>query len=109
MKITCFIQYQIDPAKADLFEQYAENWAAIIPHCGGELIGYFKPHEGTNYQAWGLISFSSLADYENYRTRLKASKQGKANFEFAQRERFILKEKRTFLQPVSSTYLAMKE
>lgn len=71
MKITCFIEYKIDPSKLNMFNQYAEKWAEIIPSCGGDLVGYFLPHEGTNDRAFGLISFNSLADYEQYRTRLK--------------------------------------
>jgi NIPSNAP protein len=64
MKITCFIRYQIDPFQKDAFKQYAENWRRIIPRCGGHLVGYFLPYEGTNDVAWGLIAFDSLASYE---------------------------------------------
>lgn len=103
MPITCFIQYEIDPFQRDAFEEYANNWASIIPKCGGDLIGYFLPYEGTNNIAYGLISFASLASYETYRSRLKADSEGKANFEFAQSKRFILSEKRTFLEGVPST------
>ena len=49
------------------FRKYAENWGRIIPRCGGHLVGYFLPHEGTNDVAWGLIAFDSLAAYEAYR------------------------------------------
>src|SRR6202034_1308918 len=55
MKITCVIRYQIDPFQRDMFKKYAENWGRIIPRCGGELVGYFLPYEGTNDVAWGLI------------------------------------------------------
>jgi len=61
MKITCVIRYQIDPFQRDAFKLYAENWGRIIPRCGGELVGYFLPYEGTNDVAWGLIAFESLA------------------------------------------------
>jgi hypothetical protein len=64
------------------------------------VLGYFLPHEGTNDIAWGLIGFDSLADYEAYRARLRADAEGRANFERAQRDRFILREERTFLEPV---------
>lgn len=100
MAITCFIRYQIDPFQRDAFAHYAKAWLTIIPRCGGRLLGYFLPHEGTNDIAWGLIGFDSLADYEAYRTRLKADPLGRANFERAQRERFILREERSFLEPV---------
>ena len=71
MPLTCFIRYQIDPFQLDAFAEYARNWGSIIPRCGGDLLGYFVPHEGTNDIAWGLIAFDSLADYEAYRARLR--------------------------------------
>jgi hypothetical protein len=102
MTITCCIRYVLDPFHRDLFGQYAERWGEIIPRCGGDLIGYFMPHEGTNNIAHALISFESLAAYEAYRARLRADPAGRANFEFAERERFILSEERTWLRPVRS-------
>jgi hypothetical protein len=92
----------IDPFQRDAFAEYARNWARIIPKCGGDLVGYFLPHEGTNNIAWGLISFDSLAGYEAYRARLKADPEGAANFRFAQEKHFILSEERTFLEALPS-------
>ena len=69
MTIACFIRYQIDPFQREAFKQYAETWGRIIPRCGGHLVGYFLPHEGTNDVAWGLVAFESLAAYEAYRAR----------------------------------------
>ncbi len=109
MTLTCFIRYEIDPFKRELFRAYCERWGRIIPRCGGHLIGYFLPSEGTNYEAWGLISFASLAAYEAYRARLKADAEGCANFEFAQRERFIVREERTFTEAVDGAYLRASE
>lgn len=103
MTITCFIRYEIDPFQRDAFKRYAQEWGRIIPRCGGHLIGYFLPHEGTNNIAWGLIAFDSLAAYEQYRARLRTDPQGRANFETAQRERFILREERTFTEVVDGT------
>ncbi|MGH8179289.1 MAG: NIPSNAP family protein [Steroidobacter sp.] len=103
MNLTCFIRYEIDPFQREAFRAYAENWGRIIPRCGGRLIGYFLPHEGTNDIAWGLIAFDSLAAYEAYRTKLKADSEGKANFQFAQERRFILREERTFLEALDDT------
>jgi hypothetical protein len=103
MAITCFIRYQIDPFQRDAFKLYAEAWGRIIPRCGGHLIGYFLPHEGSNDEAWGLIGFDSLAAYEAYRKRIKADAEGKANFQFAQDKRFILREWRTFCEGVEGT------
>jgi hypothetical protein len=100
MPITCFIRYEIDPFQRDAFRLYAENWGRIIPRCGGRLLGYFLPWEGTSHEAWGLIGFDSLAAYETYRARLKADPEGCANFELARTQRFILREQRTFLEDV---------
>ncbi len=65
------------------------------------MIGYFLPHEGSNDIAWGLIGFDTLADDEAYRARLKADPEGRANFERAQRDRFILRGERTFLENIT--------
>jgi NIPSNAP len=104
MAITCFIRYEIDPFQREAFEEYARNWGRIIPRCGGDLLGYFLPHEGTNNVAWGLIAFDSLAAYEVYRARLKSDPEGRANFAFAQERRLILREERSFLEPVAATF-----
>jgi len=98
--ITCFIRYRIDPFQRADFEAYAHRWLSIIPRCGGDLLGYFLPHEGTNDIGWGLISFASLRDYEAYRARLRADPEARANFAFAVEKRFILSEERTFLEKV---------
>ncbi len=102
MTITVFIRYRIDPFKRRMFETYAQNWLAIIPRCGGGLVGYWLPHEGTNNIAQALISFDSLADYEIYRARLRKDEQGMANFRLAEDNRLILGEERTFLRRVGS-------
>lgn len=104
MTIACFIRYQIDPFQKDEFKKYAENWGRIIPRCGGHLIGYFLPHEGTNDIAWGLIAFESLAAYEAYRARLRMDKEAVENFTMAQSKRLILREERNFVQVVDGTF-----
>lgn len=102
--ITCFIRYEIDPFQRAAFREYAESWARIIPRCGGNLVGYFLPHEGTSHVAWGLVCFDSLAAYETYRARLKADPEGRANIEFAQQRRFIVREERAFLENVDAAF-----
>jgi hypothetical protein len=99
--ITCFIRYEIEPFAQDQFAEYARNWGQAIPRCGADLIGYFAPHEGSATTAYGLYTIDSLAAYEAYRARLKADSLGRANFEFAKRERFIRREDRLFLRCVS--------
>jgi hypothetical protein len=103
MSLTCFIRYQIDPFQREAFERYANAWGRIIPRCGGQLIGYFLPHEGSNDIAWGLIGFDDLAAYERYRSALRADAEGSANFRFAQEQRFILREERSWLRDVPGT------
>ena len=104
MKLTCFIRYQIDPFQKEEFREYARNWRRIIPRCGGHLVGYFLPDEGTNDVAWGLIAFESLAAYETYRARLRTDPEARANFALAQSKRLVLREERTFLEIVEGTF-----
>ena len=102
--IACMIRYQIDPFQRAAFEAYARRWAGIIPACGGHLLGYWLPHEGTNDIAWGVIGFDSLAAYEGYRRQLKADPAGRANFASAEEGRFILREERSFVELVDGTF-----
>ncbi len=99
--ITCFIQYQIDPTKKAQFEQYARNWGEAIPRNGADLIGYYAPHEGSSTLAYGVYNIESLAEYEAYRARLAADPLGRENYDFAMKEKFILREDRTFLKLAS--------
>jgi len=109
MIMTCFIRYQIDPFQREAFKEYAQNWGRIIPRCGGNLVGYFLPWEGSNDIAWGLISFDSLAAYEAYRARLKADPEARKNFAYSQEKRFILREERSFVEVVDGTYCVAAE
>jgi hypothetical protein len=104
VKITCVIRYQIDPFQRDAFREYALGWGRIIPRCGGHLVGYFTPHEGTNDVAWGLIAFDTLAAYEAYRARLKADPEALQNFAMAKAKRLILREERTFVEVVEGAF-----
>jgi len=102
MQVICHIRYELDPYKRDKFEEYAKAWLTIIPACGGDLLGYFMPHEGTNYEAHAMIGFPNLAAYEAYRVKLRTDSKSKANFEMAEREKFILREERRFLRKVEA-------
>ena len=101
MIITCFIRYQIDPLQRAAFDEYASAWTTIIPRCGGDLVGYFLPHESTNDIAWGVVAFADLAAYEVYRARLRSDPEAIRNFAFATERRLILREERTFTERVS--------
>ncbi len=102
--ILCVIRYQIDPFKLEDFREYAENWGSIIPRCGGHLVGYFLPHEGTNDIGWGLIAFQSLTSYAAYKGRLKTDPDAQKNFNAARDKRMILREERNFVQLVDGTF-----
>jgi hypothetical protein len=104
MTITCVIRYQIDPYQREEFKQYAENWGRIIPRCGGHLVGYFLPQEGTNDIAWGLIAFESLAAYEAYLERLRTDVEGRENFAMAVAKRLIIREERNFGEVVDGMF-----
>ena len=101
MTVTVFIRYAIDPFQRDAFAEYARNWGQAIPRCGADLIGYYAPHEGSSTLAYGIYNIQSLTEYEAYRARLAADPLGRGNYVFAQREKFLLREDRTFLKCVS--------
>lgn len=103
-QILCIIRYQIDPAQIDAFKTYAQNWGEIIPRCGGHLVGYYMPYEGTNDVGWGLIAFESLAAYEQYKMRLRNDKQALQNFSTAREKRVVLREERNFVLLVDGTF-----
>jgi hypothetical protein len=52
---------------------------------------------------------ASLADYEAYRARLAADPIGRENYDFAQKEKFLLREDRTFLKLVSTPHGAGRQ
>lgn len=99
--ITCIIRYELTHWGKGHFETYARNWAKLIPECGANYIGYFSPHEGSKTQAYGLYSLASLSDYERYRAKLSDHPLGAENYDFAQRERFIIKEERAFFHRIA--------
>ncbi|HRK19528.1 MAG TPA: NIPSNAP family protein [Hyphomicrobiaceae bacterium] len=105
--ITCIIRYHIDPTKRAEYEEYARNWGEAIPRCGADLVGYFSPHEGSSTLAYGIYSIESLAAYEGYRARLANDPLGRKNYEFAMREKFLLREDRTFLKLASAPHATL--
>ena len=106
--LTCVIRYHIDPTKKEQFTQYARNWGEAIPRCGADLIGYYAPHEGSSTLAYGIYNIPSLAEYEAYRGRLASDSLGKENYEFAHKEKFLLREDRTFLRLVTVPHGVLK-
>ena len=104
MAITVFIRYEIDPFKKVAFERYAQAWGQAIPRCGGDLIGYYAPHEGSATTAYGVYNIENLAAYEAYRGRLAADPAGRENYDFARQEQFIRREDRLFLRLCSAPH-----
>ena len=102
--LTCIIRYDIDPTQKENFAQYARNWGQAIPRCGADLIGYYAPHEGSSTLAYGIYNVQSLAHYEAYREKLANDPLGRENYDFAQREKFIQREDRTWLKCVSKPH-----
>jgi len=102
--LTCCIRYQIDPFQREAFERYAQAWGQAIPRCGGDLIGYFSPHEGSLTTAYALYNIESLAAYEAYRARLAADPIGRENYAFAKQHQFIRREDRVFLRLASAPH-----
>jgi len=92
--LTCIIRYHIDPTKKDQFKSYAENWNTAIPRNGADLVGYFAPREGSSTLAYGIYNIENLATYEAYRARLADDPLGRENYDFAMREKFLLREDR---------------
>jgi hypothetical protein len=106
--LTCIIRYQIDPTKKEQFVHYSRNWGQAIPRCGADLVGYFAPHEGSSTLAYGIYNVASLAAYEQYRERLAEDPLGRENYAFAQAEKFLLREDRSFLKLVSAPHEAAR-
>ena len=104
MTITCFIRYEIDPFRREAFAEYGRQLGQVIPRCGGDLIGYFAPHEGSLTTGYAAYHIDSLAEYEAYRARLAADPAGRETIEFARREQFIRREDRIFLKQVSAPH-----
>ena len=98
--ITCVLDYEIDPAKIQAFEQFAKRWMTLVNKHGGTHHGYFLPAEGSSDRALALFSFESLAAYEKYRTLFGRDP------EFIEADRIrdesgcVLRYDRTFMRPL---------
>jgi len=101
--ITLSIRYTIEARKRPDFERYARSLVKIVPRCGGDLVGYWLPTKfaGPTNEALALISFSSLAAYEQYRERLAKDADNVEAIRRAEESGCILVEDRGILEPVS--------
>ena len=98
--VTCYLRYVIDPYKVDDFEKYAKMWIPLVDKFGGTHHGYFLPYEGANNIAFALFSFPSLADYEEYRNKIKSDPDCQEAFAHAKKTRCIVSFERSFMRPV---------
>jgi hypothetical protein len=99
--ITCFLRYEIDPAKIEAFEAYSRVWITLVNRMGGIHHGYLMPSEGSNDVALASFSFPNLAAYEAYRAKSFAEPDCLAAFAFAKRTGCIKRYDRSFFRPVT--------
>lgn len=98
--ITCYIRYEIDPAKISEFEAYALMWIPLVEKFGGQHHGYFLPHESASDLAVAMFSFPSLAAYETYRAKSMKDDECLAAFAHAKNTACIRRYDRQFLRPL---------
>lgn len=98
--ITCFLRYEIDPAKVKEFEEYGRMWIRLVNRLGGRHHGYLMPSEGASDVALASFSFPSLAAYEAYRKAAAQDEECRAAVAFADRTQCIRRWDRSFFRPV---------
>lgn len=98
--ITCYLKYTIDPYKLKEFEIYAKMWIPLVNRFGGIHHGYFLPYEGANNIGYALFSFPGLAEYEEYRKKIKEDSDCIKAFRYAEETRCIICFERSFMNPV---------
>lgn len=75
-------------------------WIPLVEKFGGSHHGYFLPSEGANNVALAMFTFSSLADYEQYREKSFQDADCIAAFKYAEETKCIVSYERTFFRPV---------
>lgn len=98
--ITCYVQYELNPAKIAEFEEYAKMWMPLVEKFGGIHHGYYLPHESPNDLAVCLFSFPSLAEYEQYRIKSMEDDDCLKAYELAEKTDCIRRYDRHFLRPL---------
>ena len=102
--ITLYLRYTIDPNKLSDFATYAAEERIPIRESGGKIIGYFLPTDfaGATSEAFGLIDFPSLAEYEVYRAKLAAHPLHKRNAALLESSGAVASIQRSLIQRVES-------
>jgi hypothetical protein len=98
--ITLHLRYTIDPNKLCDIRTYVEAELKPIRECGGNVVGYFLPTDfaGATNEAFGIIDFPSLAEYEIYRAKLAAHPLHKQYVETLERSGALLSIQRSLIQ-----------
>ncbi|CAL9621995.1 NIPSNAP family protein [Streptomyces sp. enrichment culture] len=98
--ITCVVEYVIDPAKIEAFEEFGRRWMDLVDRHGGTHHGYFLPAEGASDKAFALFSFPSLAAYEQYRALFGTEPEFIAADRIRDESGCVLRYERTFMRPL---------
>jgi hypothetical protein len=102
--ITLHLRYTIDPNKLADIRTYVQAELKPIRECGGNVIGYFLPTDfaGATNEAFGIIDFPSLGEYEIYRAKLAAHPLHKQYVEALEGSGALLSIQRSLIQRVEA-------
>ncbi len=103
--ITCFLRYEIDPAKLAEFEHYGRLWIGLVNQLGGTHHGYLLPSEGASDIALASFSFPSLSAYEQYRQAAANHPGCQAALAYAAETKCVRRSERSFFRPVFEALL----
>jgi hypothetical protein len=98
--ITCVVEYMIDPNKVSDFERFAKEWIRLVTKHGGQHHGYFLPSEGASDRAIALFSFTSLAEYEEYRKLFGVDSEFVAADRIRDTTGCVIRYERSFMRPL---------
>jgi hypothetical protein len=100
--LTLCIRYVLDPNRVSHFRKYVQAELAVIRRSGGKIVGYFLPTDfaGPTNEAYGLINFSSLAGYEQYRRALADDPLHRKNAAELERSGVIVAMNRSIIEQV---------
>jgi hypothetical protein len=102
--LTLCIRYTIDPNKLASFKAYVEAELDVIRRSGGKLLGYFLPTDfaGPTNEAYGLIDFLTLSNYEQYRHALAEDPNHQTNAAELERSGAIVAMNRSIIKRVGN-------
>jgi|SRR5205085_4739646 len=102
---TLCIRYTINPNKLKEFKSYVEAEQGPIRRSGGRTVEYFLPTDfaGPTNEAFGLVDFATLADYEVYRNALASDADHKKNVASLEQSGAVIAMNRSIIQRVEQT------